>query len=237
MLYYDFHVHSAFSGGESTLEELANRAKILGFKGICYITYHKGKEHLEKLNQKIKDVSTQTKLEIFLGIEARNINELNKLARIRREFDVLLARGYDIELNRKAVETPEVDILTHPELGRKDSGLNHIMIKLAAKNNVAIEINFRETLIASKATRSHILHNISNNIMLCKKYKTPVIICSGAISQFQLKDPLVLQSLGSLCGLELNEAKKCMTEIPSNIIKMIKERQSEKWVIPGVKEI
>ena len=130
MSYYDFHVHSAFSEGESTPEEMANRAKILGYKGMCFVVYYKGKENLEKIRKEIEDVSKRTKLEIFLGIEARNIHELNKLAKIRREFDILLARGHDINFNRKSVEMPEVDILTHPEFERKDSGLNHIMIKL-----------------------------------------------------------------------------------------------------------
>src|SRR3989338_332628 len=237
MSYYDFHVHSAFSEGESTPEEMANRAKILGYKGMCFVVYYKGKENLKKIRKEIEDVSKRTKLEIFLGIEARNIHELNKLAKIRREFDILLARGHDINFNRKSVEMPEVDILTHPEFERKDSGLNHIMIKLAAKNNVAIEINFREILLSSKTTRSFILHNIANNVMLCKKYKTPIIICSGAISHWQLKDPSILQSMGCLFELELNEAKKSLTEIPSRIIEAVKEKRSRKWIMPGVKEI
>jgi hypothetical protein len=37
--------------------------------------------------------------------------------------------------------------------------------------------------------------------------------------------------------LELKEAKKTISEIPENIIKMIKERQDEKWIRPGVKVI
>lgn len=237
MAYYDLHVHSAFSEGESSLEDLANRAKILGYQGICYSSYYKGKDNIEELNKKIKDVSGQTKIEIFSGIEARNVNELNKLVKMRREFDILLARGSDINFNRKAVETAEVDILTHPEFGRKDSGLNHIMMKIATKNNVAIEINFREILLSSKASRSHILRNITTNVSLCKKYKTPIVICSGAISQWQMKDPIVLQSLGSMLGLELGETKKCLTEIPLNITNTIRERRSEKWIMPGVKEI
>jgi len=149
----------------------------------------------------------------------------------------LLVKGGDLGLNRKSVETPEVDILLHPEFERRDSGFNHIMAKLAKENNVAIEVNFREILLSSKNTRSHIIHNISENVKLCKKFHVPIIICSGAVSHLQMKDPKVLISMGTLLGLELKEAKISVSEIPENIIKIIKDRQSSKWISPGVKVI
>jgi ribonuclease P/MRP protein subunit RPP1 len=159
------------------------------------------------------------------------------LINIRRDYDLLLVRGTDLNLNRKAVETKEVDILTHPEYNRKDSGLNHVMAKLAAKNQVAIEINFREILLSSKNTRSHIMRHIRENVKLCKKYKTSIIISSGAVSHWQLKDPKVLMSMGCLLGLELNEAKDALSKTPENMIKMIKERRDRRWIRPGVKVV
>jgi ribonuclease P/MRP protein subunit RPP1 len=237
MNYYDLHVHSDFSEGKSSVEDFALRGKLLGFRGICFAIYFKDRHRIKSLKEEIHDVSKRTGMEILVGIEARTKEELRKLVKARKDYDILLVRGSDLTLNRKAVQTKEVDILTHPEYNRKDSGLNHVMAKLAAKNNVAIEINFREILQSSKATRSLIMHNISKNIMLCKKYKTPIIISSGAISHWQMRDPKVLVSMGCLLGLELNEAKKAISEIPENIIKMIKERQSPNWILPGVKTV
>ena len=127
--------------------------------------------------------------------------------------------------------------MVHPELERKDPGLNHVMVKLAKENNVAIEINFREILQSSKNTRSLIMRNIAENVKLCKKYKTPLIVCSGAVSHWQLKDPKVLIAMSHLLGLELNEAKKSLSEVPENIIRMIEERQDKKWIRPGVKVV
>ncbi len=235
MNFYDFHLHSHFSEGKSSIEEIAKRAKLLGFSGICFAEYFKNKKEMKTLKEKILKVSKKVGVKIFLGFEARTVSELKKLVKIRKEYDVLLVKGGDIYLNRKAVETNEVDILTHPEWRRKDSGLNHVMVKLARKNNTAIEINFREIVQASKNTRSLILKNISRNVMLCKKYEAPIIITSGAVSHWQLKDPKILVSMGCLLGLNLKEAKKSVSETPESIIRRVKERQNERWIMPGVR--
>jgi ribonuclease P/MRP protein subunit RPP1 len=236
-MYFDLHVHSAFSEGESSLREIATQAKLLGYSGICFAEYFKSKEKMEEIKKEIKQVEKEARIKIFLGFEARNSNELKKLVKLRRDYDVLLVRGYDLALNRLAVETPEVDILTHPELNRKDSGLNHVLVREAAKNNVAVEINFRNILLSSKGSRSAVLKHIAQNIKLCKKYKAPIISCSGAISHWQLRDPKVLISMAMMLGLDIKQAKETVSAIPESIIKQIKERSSEKWIMPGVKEL
>lgn len=237
MNYFDLHVHSAFSGGESSLEQLATTAKTLGYKGICFAEYYKGEEQIKKLQTEIEKVRQKIGIEIFLGFEARNLKELAVLKEKRRKFDVLLVRGGDLRLNREACETAEVDILTHPEYERQDSGLDHVSVKFAAKNNVAIEINFREVLVSSKRTRGIVLKHMSNNVKLAKKYKAPIVACSGALSHWDVCDPQCLISFVSLLGLQLNEAKATVSKIPEKIIRQIKERKSEDWIVPGVKVI
>jgi ribonuclease P/MRP protein subunit RPP1 len=237
MKFYDLHLHSAFSEGTSSIEQLASTARHLGYTGICFAEYFKNLDQIKRLYKETEKVKQKVKIEIYLGFEARNLKELAKLANIRRKFDVLLVRGGDLKLNRLACETPEVDILTHPEYERFDSGLNHVLVKEAARNNVAIEVNFREILITSKNSRSRVLHNIAQNIKLAKKYHAPIILCSGAISHFELRSPECLISMANQLGLELNEAKNSISEIPEKILLQTKERKGDKWVLPGVKVI
>ncbi len=237
MKVFDLHIHSAFSEGTSSIEQLASTAKQLGYTGICFAEYFKNLNQIKKLYEEIGKVKRKIGIDVYLGFEARNPKELVKLADIRRKFDVLLVRGGDLKLNRLACETPEVDILTHPEYERFDSGLNHVLVKEAAKNNVAIEVNFREILITSKNSRSRVLFNIRHNIELAKKYHAPVISCSGAISHFELRDPYVMISMANQLGLELNEAKDCISGIPEKILSQARERKDEKFIIPGVKVI
>jgi len=237
MSFFDLHLHSAFSGGESSLEQLASTAKQLGYKGICLTEYFKNDDQIKKLQAEIEKVKQKVGMDVFLGFEARSVKELFLLKEKRRKFDVLLVRGGDLRLNREACETPEVDILTHPEYERMDSGLNHVLVNLAAKNNVAIEINFREMLVSSKRTRSIILKNMCQNVKLAKKYKAPVIICSGALSHWDICDPQCLVSFGTILELNLKEAKDCVSKVPEKILKQVKERRSGDWVAPGIKVI
>lgn len=235
MKFFDMHVHSAFSEGESTIEQLAKRARELGYSGICFSEYYEGRAQLEKLKAKIAKAEQKTKIEIFLGFEARNTRELKRLADMRQLFGVLLARGGDLRMNRAAVEAKEVDILTHPEHGRYDCGMNHVMAKLARRNKVAVEINFREILTSTKKTRSRILANMRDNIALARKYKMPVILCSGAISHWELRDPLSMASMAEQLGMALKDAKEAVSKVPERVVKRAKERKSEKWIMPGVR--
>ncbi|HLC39601.1 MAG TPA: RNase P subunit p30 family protein [archaeon] len=235
MPFFDLHVHSAFSEGESSVEQLAATAKLLGYSGICFAEYYKGEEQIKKLATEIQKAKDKVGIEIFLGFEARNSKELNILADKRKKFDVLLVHGGDVSLNREAAETPQVDILTHPEAGRYDSGMNHIMMKLAAKNNVAIEVNFREVLMTSKKSRSTLLQNISSNIAMARKFHAPIAVCSGAISHWELRDPQAMASFASQLGLTLNEATDCVSKVPEKIVRESESRRSTEWIAPGVK--
>jgi ribonuclease P/MRP protein subunit RPP1 len=235
MNFYDLHMHSAFSGGESKLEELASMAKRLGYKAICFSAYFEDWNQFEVLKAESGRVMKEAGISILIGVEARNLKELQLLAERRREFDILLARGGDIRMNRQACETPEVDILTHPEFERTDSGLDHTCMKLASKNKVAIEVNFREILISNRKIRGKVLQNIAQNIRIAKKYGAPIILCSGAISHYELRDPQIMISMACQLGMDIKEAKEAVSKVPEGIIAKSKERRNEKWVMPGVR--
>jgi len=235
MKYFDLHIHSAFSEGTSSLEQLAQTAKKLNYSGICFVEYFQNDDQIKKRYEEIRKVSEKVGIEIFLGFEARNPHELEVLVQKRRKFDILLAQGGDLKMNRAAVETPEVDILTHPSFERTDSGMNHILMKLARENSVAIEINFREILINEEKSRSKVLANIISNVNLAKKIHVPMIICSGSLSHWELRAPLELISFLMEVGLKINEAKECLTKVPEKIVLQSKERRDKKWIAPGVK--
>lgn len=237
MKFYDLHVHSAFSGGESSIGQLAETAHMLGYSGFCFSAYYTGDDQIKRLQEEIERARQRTKVEIYLGFEARDAKEIDRLSAIRKRFDVLLVHGGDLEVNRKAVETPEVDILTHPELNRNDSGMNDVLMRLAARNDVAVEVDFREVANAGRSSRAKILRNVAQNVWLAKKAKAPIIVCSGAISHYELKDPQVLVSFASQMGLDLREAKDSLSKVPEAGLEESRKRRGQGWVMPGVKVV
>jgi ribonuclease P/MRP protein subunit RPP1 len=106
----------------------------------------------------------------------------------------VVVEGGDVIVNRKAVENKKVDILLSPEKNDKrdfmfsrNSGLNQVLCKLAAKNNVAISFNFSDVLNCSGKERARLLGRMRQNVRLCKKYKVKMIFSSFAKNKYELR--------------------------------------------------
>jgi ribonuclease P/MRP protein subunit RPP1 len=234
MKFFDMHVHSTFSEGESTVMQFADMAKQLGYSGICFSEFYEGRAHFEKIKAEAAKAEQKSGIRIMLGLEAGNLKELRRLVDMRHMFDVLLVHGGDLRMNRAAVEAKEVDILTHPYRNRYDSGMNHVMAKLAKRNSVAVEINFNEILESTKKTRSHVLSNTRDIIDLARRYGMKLMLCSGAKRHWDMRDPIVMYSMAQQLGMKLNDAKAAVSRVPEAIIKDLDKRKSDNWVIPGV---
>lgn len=230
MAYYDLHVHTALSIGENTIEEMAEFAKKLGFAGIGVAQYCPGR--IEKL-PKIDGIDI-----VSVGIiKSGSGNELAELAKkVRNKFEVLMVHGSVYDINRAACENSIINILAHPELGRKDSGLDHICVKAAAENNVAIEINFREVLESYKKNKVYVMSAINKNIKLCKKYGARMITASSAMNKWGMRSGRELAAVANVLGLDLGEAIDTTSTIPEEIIRTNREKLAGKK-IEGVEKV
>ncbi|MEM7819668.1 MAG: RNase P subunit p30 family protein [Candidatus Aenigmatarchaeota archaeon] len=212
MPFYDLHVHTNLSIGENSVEEIVEFAKKLGLSGIGIVNYYPG--NIEKL-QKIEGID----LVSCIMIKPKNPEELDKLAKkVRNKAEVLMVHGGDYDINRAACENSLIDILCHPELGRKDSGLDHICVKAAGENNVAIEINFREILESYKKNKIYIISSMNKNIKLCKKYNAKIITTSGAVTKWGMRSGRELAAIANILGLELGEAIDTVSTIPETLV-------------------
>ncbi len=135
-----------------------------------------------------------------------------------------MVHGGDYEVNRAACENPLVDVLCHPELGRKDSGLDHVCLNAAAENRVAIEINFREILESYKRKRVYILSGMKKNVRLARKYGVKVATASGAVGRYGLRSGRELAAITHILGLELGDAINSVSAVPEEIIRINREK-------------
>lgn len=226
MFFYDMHIHTNESIGENTIEEMADMAKKLGFAGIAVVRYYTPGMDL-KLTHDIKDIDIVN----AIMIKAKNPDEMNRLAnKIRESVEILMVHGGDYDVNRAACENSMIDILCHPELGRRDSGLDHICARAASENRVAIEINFREILESYRRNRTYILSALRRNVILCKKYDANVVTTSAAVSKWGMRGGRELAAISHLLGLELTNAVASVSTIPEEIVKTNRKKlQNKRW--------
>ena len=95
----------------------------------------------------------------------------------------IIIKAQDDVFNRKILENKDVDILLSPEshqrkdyMKQRDSGLNEIHCKLAKKNNIKIAIDLNNLKKADKKQKAILLARIKQNIILCKRTKTKIIL-------------------------------------------------------------
>jgi ribonuclease P/MRP protein subunit RPP1 len=223
MEYYDVHTYSSLTKGEDTTEDMVAMAKRLGVKGLG----------IAGLSIAEKEKFADSGLDIISTyiIEAKTASEMAKeVLKKRNSHEILIVLGGSYEINRAACENSMVDVLAHPGKERKDSGIDHILARAAAENDVAIEINFREILENYRRQRVMIMEGIKNNIMLARKYNTPMITTSAAMTKWNMRSGRDLSSMSNVLGLDLPEAINSVTNVPLDILNKNREKlEGTRW--------
>ncbi len=114
-------------------------------------------------------------------ISTPNIEQAKGLIKkaIENKEKPIIIKAQNPEFNRKILEYGKFDILLDIESTVKnkdsskylDSGLNHILAKIAAKNNISIGIDLKQIQSLDKKQKAIMLSKIIQNIKLCRKAK------------------------------------------------------------------
>jgi DNA polymerase (family 10) len=159
----DLHIHSQWSDGSSSIEEIALKAKELGYKYIAIcdhsqsVKYAGGLSEDELLRQieKIREINSKIEgIEILAGneVDIRNDGSLDYPDKILEKLDIVIAAihsGFKQNVTQriiKAMENPLVNIIAHPTgrlISSREGYEVDIMkiIEKAAKTNTTLEIN------------------------------------------------------------------------------------------------
>lgn len=123
-----------------------------------------------------------------LEIKSSNINEIRKYVnKYRDKASCISVVGGDLKVNRACLENVKIDVLSRPYLKRFDSGINQVLAREALKNNVAIEICFKDVLKSYLSHRSKIISNFRDVYTLYRKFDFPLILSSRAESVFDIR--------------------------------------------------
>lgn len=158
----------------------------------------------------LKDVlDDEIEVDYTLKIKSNNIHEIRKTVdKFRNKSLCISVVGGDLKVNRATLENIRVDVLSRPYFKRYDAGINHILAKEAHKNNVAIELCFKDVLRSYLSYRSKTLSNFKDIYTLYRKYDFPLILSSGAESVFDIKTTHDFVAFFTQTGLTLDEVDK-----------------------------
>ncbi|HWR24597.1 MAG TPA: ribonuclease P protein component 3 [Methanosarcina sp.] len=225
--FYDFGVH-VIPDGENIADEMAVLARHFGYSGIAL------SNHSDKLPEAKPVMGLTNGFEILRGIELveENPSKLNGLiGKFRKSVDVLIVHGGSELVNRAALENPKVDILNHPAF-EKSCGLNQVLAKLAAENEVAIGITLRPFLHSRGSRRIRLLSDLRATLDLVRKYEVSLVLSSDAMSCFDLRSPMETLALAEVCGFEEEEALEAISIVPEKILS--KNKPAPGYIREGV---
>jgi len=102
---------------------------------------------------------------------------------VRRIIDALKGKekiiavlGRDDEFNRRMLEKTKIDYLVSPErrhvkdsLKQRDSGLNHVLAKIAKEKGIGVIIDFSSLMKMEKMERAKTISRIIQNVKICRR--------------------------------------------------------------------
>ena len=140
-------------------------------------------------------------------INTKNTEEAKKL--IKKSERPIIVKAQSPEFNRKILEYGKFDILLSPELSENvkdtvkniNSGLNHVVAKIAAKNGISIGIDLNSLRNLDKKKKAIALSRIIQNLKIARKSK-------AKIKALAFKDAKNTQSLLLSLGASTSQAKE-----------------------------
>ena len=216
--------------------KLANEAFKYGWSHINF-SYNQN-DFLKALDLKndLKDnLEGIISFDYTLEIKSNNIDEIRRnVNKFRKKASCISVVGGDLKVNRAVLENIKIDVLSRPYLKRYDSGLNHVLSKESVKNNVAIELCFKDILKSYLSHRSKIISNFRDIYVLHRKFDFPLILSSKAESIFDIKTTHDFIAVFKQTGLTTDEINKSF-KTSSDILEYNKNRDN--LILKGVRRV
>lgn len=122
-------------------------------------------------------------------------------------------KGGDDVFNRRIIETLKINYLVSPERGAKknnlkqrDSGINHVVAKEAAKRGIVIVIDMSEIAKLDKMEKVFRLERLIQNVKICRKVGCGIKIVSLAKNKNNIIDEKSRTSFGISLGMSSKQS-------------------------------
>ena len=219
----------AYPDGRATVARLAKVAAGYGYEGLV-VRNHGGDQTTYDPDR----IGEAYGIDIVPGIEIRTgeaTRASGLIGNYRSKRTVVCVHGGD--LNRFAVEQPQVDVLAHPMDG---GDINHVLAKAAAENGVHLEFNFGRVLRSEGGPRVEAISQLRKLRELVEQYETPYVVSADARSHLQVRAPRELRAVAETIGFDRNAVEEGLSAW-GELAQRNRYRRSEEFVEPGVRVV
>jgi hypothetical protein len=137
------------------------------------------------------------KVKLKLGLIAKD----NEILKAKQVCDFVIAESSDNDQDVLEKFKPNLMFdFENSKLNDKThyrrSGLNQVLCKIAAENDIIIGFSFNSLLKCTGARRAVLLGRMMQNINICRKYKVKIGVFSFALKPYEMRSGKDLESLG-----------------------------------------
>lgn len=186
--------------GDTSVKRFAIEAKDLGYDSLVAIDTPAG---------------LFDGMEIFSGIVLQNTSMRDVIARVKRAKDddvIVSVSARDNGFNRAAIGLRGVHILRGIQAADK-TAFDHVTAKMAADNNVAIDIDLSVLISDRGIARQRAIHRYRDVLIFERRFEFPVTLSSHARSYLDLRAVREITGLCSLIGMETSDVEKALDSV------------------------
>jgi ribonuclease P/MRP protein subunit RPP1 len=186
-----------YPSGDTSVRRMALEAKALGFDSIVSINTPAG---------------SFDGVDVLSGVLIQDVSMRDVIARVKRAKDsgaVVLVSSRDNGFNRAAIGLKGVHVLRDIQAADK-AAFDHVTAKMAADNNVAVDIDL-SCLIASRGvSRQRAIHRYRDIQSFRRRFEFPVTLSTSARSYLDLRAVREITGLCSLAGMDMDDVEQAL---------------------------
>ena len=186
--------------GDTSVKRLALEAKNLGFDSLVAMDIPAG---------------SFDGIDILSGINVPDASMRDVIARVKREKDagrVVSVSARDNGFNRAAISLKGVHILRGIQAADK-MAFDHVTAKMAADNNVAVDLDLSVLIAARGVSRQRAIHRYRDVLIFERRFEFPVTLSSYARSYLELRTVREITGLCSLIGMDMQGVEKALGSV------------------------
>ena len=189
-----------YPSGDTSVRRLALEAKTLGFDSLVAMDTPAG---------------SFDGIEVLSGIilqDAPMRDVITRVKRVKHSGAVVSVSARDNGFNRAAIGLKGVHILRGIQTADK-TAFDHVTAKMAADNNVAIDLDLSVLIAARGIARQRAIHRYRDVLTFERRFEFPVSLSSYARSYLDLRAVREITGLCSLIGMDISGVEKCLDAI------------------------